>query len=303
MENIKNIISSSDNDKLKEAFLEELKDPDFKELVSYINCDTKKLYKYRSSIKDSSVEYKNCKTCKSLKNCKNSLTGYLYFPEYKDDELLFSYVPCKYKKEDIKKNAYLDNIELFESTTMVKTAKMKDIFVDDKSRIEVIKAVNSFYENYFKEPKKGIYLSGNFGSGKTYIIAALFNELAKKGVKSSIVYFPEFLRVLKASFAKEDYLDKFEYIKKTPLLLIDDIGAEQVTSWGRDEILGTILQYRMEENLPTFFTSNFNIKELEEHLSSTKEKIEKLKARRIIERINYLCDEMFLIGVDRRKQK
>src|SRR5699024_6484419 len=109
---------------------------------------------------------------------------------------------------------------------------------------------------------------------KTYLIAALFNELAKKEVKSAIVYFPEFLRTLKVSFQKSEnaeatFGEKYEYIKSIPLLLIDDIGAENVTSWGRDEILGTLLQYRMNENLPTFFTSNLNINELENHLAVT----------------------------------
>ena len=78
---------------------------------------------------------------------------------------------------------------------------------------------------------------------------------------------------------------KFEYIKKIPLLLIDDIGAENVTNWSRDEVLGTILQYRMEENLPTLFTSNLTIEELETHLSTTNKDIDKVKARRIMERI------------------
>ena len=38
-------------------------------------------------------------------------------------------------------------------------------------------------------------------------------------------------------------------MKYAKLLLIDDLGAEGVTSWSRDEILGTILQYRMQEHL------------------------------------------------------
>ena len=41
-----------------------------------------------------------------------------------------------------------------------------------------------------------------------------------------------------------------------PYLLIDDIGAENVSAWGRDEILGTLLQHRMNENLVTFFQDN-----------------------------------------------
>ena len=56
----------------------------------------------------------------------------------------------------------------------------------------------------------------------------------------------------------------------------------------------------MQENLPTFFTSNLNLKELEEHLSITNNSSDKVKARRIIERIKYLTDEMVLISVNRR---
>ena len=128
------------------------------------------------------------------------------------------------------------------------------------------------------------------------------NELAKQNINSVIVYFPEFLRTLKSSFndLENSYNDRFNYIKNIPLLLIDDIGAENLTVWGRDEILGTILQYRMQENLPTFFTSNLNLKELEEHLSITNNSSDKVKARRIIERIKYLTDEMVLISVNRR---
>ena len=133
-----------------------------------------------------------------------------------------------------------------------------------------------------------------------YLLSALFNELAKQKIKSAIIYFPEFLRNLKSSF-DTDYEEKIEMIKRVPLLLIDDIGAENLTLWGRDEILGTILQYRMQEAKPTFFTSNFNISELEQHFSLTKNGVEEVKARRIIERIKQLSDSLELVGKNLRK--
>ena len=141
---------------------------------------------------------------------------------------------------------------------------------------------------------------GNFGCGKTYLIAAMFNELAKKGYKSAIIFWPEFLRNLKTSFTA-DFKEKFEHIKKVPLLLIDDIGAENTTAWGRDEIFCPLIQYRMQENLPTFFTSNFDLKALEEHFSFTKDSVEKVKARRIIERINQLSETKEMISKNLRK--
>ena len=89
-------------------------------------------------------------------------------------------------------------------------------------------------------------------------------------------------------------------IKRVEVLLIDDIGAETMTEWSRDEVLGTILQYRMQEGLTTFFTSNLTIKELEEHFSVSTKGIEKVKAQRIIERIKYLSIEMALISENKR---
>lgn len=91
-----------------------------------------------------------------------------------------------------------------------------------------------------------------------------------------------------------------ERIQKAPLLLIDDIGAEAVTPWARDEILSTILQYRMQEQLPTFFTSNLTIKELEEHLSITKGSVDIVKARRIMERIKQLTYDTEMISKNLR---
>ena len=150
-----------------------------------------------------------------------------------------------------------------------------------------------------KKQVKGLYLSGSFGSGKTYLIAALFNELAKKDISSALVYYPELLRTLKSSF-QTDYEEKFNYIKTVPLLLIDDIGAENTTSWSRDEVLGPILQYRMEEELPTFFTSNLTLKELEANLSTTSDGVSKVKAKRIVERIKQLTTSLELVSKNRR---
>ncbi|MBR2828732.1 MAG: ATP-binding protein, partial [Bacilli bacterium] len=141
--------------------------------------------------------------------------------------------------------------------------------------------------------------TGSFGSGKTYLIASLFNEMAKKGIPSILIYFPDFLTDLKSSF-QTNFKEMLDEVKQTPLLLLDDIGAENVSNWSRDEILGPILQYRMENYLPTFFTSNLTLEELEKSLSITSSGIDKIKARRIIERMKQLTVTYELISKSRR---
>lgn len=291
------------NNSLKVDFNKELNNPYFSLVLEKIDLEENKLYKYTSRIKDCANEEQNCQNCKGLCFCKNEMKGYKLIPNVLDNKINFEYEACSYMKKNLKETSFLNNIKLYNEPSELKNARIKDIYIDDKSRVEVIKYINDYIKNYNKDRLKALYLTGSFGSGKTYLISALFNELAKQNVSSVIVYFPEFLRTLKSSFndIENSYNERFNYVKNAKLLLIDDIGAENLTTWGRDEILGTILQYRMQENLPTFFTSNLNMKELEEHLSITTSSSDKVKARRIIERIKYLTDEMTLIGINRRK--
>lgn len=303
MKEVKNIIDSKyhfNDYELKKNFDEAYKDDTFKNIVNKIKLPKEELIKYTSLIKDCSVELKNCENCKNIMECKNTVTGYVYYPSLEQNNLVFSYIACKYKKKLEKEIAYQNNVMIVDMPKEILDASMKNIYTDDKNRLETIKWLTTFIKKYeMGEKTKGLYLTGNFGCGKTYLVAACFNELAKKGKKVAIVYYPEFLRELKESFS-DDFKNIFNKTKKAELLLIDDIGAETTTNWNRDEILGTILQYRMQESLPTFFTSNLSIKELEEHLAGSDSE-GKIKSRRIIERIKYLTDNITMVAENRRK--
>lgn len=213
----------------------------------------------------------------------------------KESNLCFSYIPCKYKKKAMKMAESKKT-----NQSILDNAKLKDIKIT-KNRTEIIKWIKEYYDNF--DPyttNKGLYLHGNFGTGKTYLLAALLNELKTKfGVSVEIVYVQELLRKLKENLNLVG--DKLYYLENVSVLLLDDIGAEKVTEWGRDEILGTILQTRMNNGMPTFFTSNLTIPELEKHLSLTKDNEDLVKAKRIIERIKFLTDDIELIGNNYRE--
>lgn len=287
------------NKELEKNYNEELKDNNFKEFVSKIKTKDEILMKYTSSLKESFCEYNHCMNCKSILECKNKIEGYAYLPKKINDSLEFNYKACKYKEKLNKETKYLNNVYMLDMPDFIKEARFKNIYTKDQNRFEAFNYIINFEKEY-PNREKGLFLSGNFGSGKTYFIASLFNELALKERKSAIIFWPEFLRNLKSSFGT-DYEEKFEKIRKSPLLLIDDIGAENLTAWSRDEVLCPIMQYRMEEKLPTFFTSNFNIDELEEHLSMTGTTADKVKAKRIIERINQMTDKIEMKSKNLRK--
>lgn len=303
MKTVNNVIGGyekRDGD-LFSSYKEALKDEKFKQLVDVLKIDDKILMKYTSSLEESANEYNNCLHCKSLLTCKNKVCGYVYLPKANEKVLSFDYVACKKKKKIDKENSFSKNVYLYSLPKDIKCASFADIYVEHKERFEVIKWLKDFIKNYDKNNKtKGLYLHGNFGCGKTYLVAATFNELAKKGNKSAIIFWSDYLRDLKTSF-QTDFKEKFEKIKKAPLLLIDDIGAETTTSWGRDEILCPILQYRMDEGLTTFFTSNLDLDNLVEHFAITKDGVEQLKAKRLVERVKQLTIDMEMLSSNLRK--
>lgn len=189
----------------------------------------------------------------------------------------------------------------------VREAKLEN-YIRTQEREQALREALLFIDSYTENPKdfyQGMYLQGSFGVGKTYLLGIIANELAEYGIDSSLVHYPTLLDEMKRSFKDNSTGEKIDAIKKVPVLMLDDIGAEAMTSWGRDDVLGVILQYRMQEQLPTFFSSNLSMNELEnEHFTvSQKGEVEPMKAKRIMQRIRYLAKEIELIGEDRRLNK
>ncbi len=288
-------LKKSQND-LEQNYRKAKENKAFLALLKKLELSDKEAMKITSKLEDTLSQLEHCKNCKGLFECKNSLSGHIFFPDKKENHIYFSYEPCKYQKAMQKKLR-----EKEEYANKIFTARMKDIDGSDKKRAKVIKWIDAFFSEYdYSKSMKGLYLHGSFGSGKTFLIHALFHELElSKHVKTLTVYVPEALRTLKEDW--ELYESKMKQYQMVDLLLLDDIGAEKNTEWGRDEVLGTILQYRMEHHLPTFFTSNMTPQELEEHFSKIGTSIDVVKSRRIIERIKQLSVSMELISENRRK--
>ncbi len=298
MNSIGTISNSKKREKsLKKNYMMALDDNNFVKLVNSLKAPEEVLEKYTSKLEKTVEELSNCKGCKGIKYCKNNIRGYVYFPEENNESLVFSYKACKYERESQKE----ENKSIFYETPIaLRNASLKDIYLDDKKRVKLIKYIKEYIDSFNTENElKGIYLHGSFGSGKSYLLSALLNELSKKGFKCVNIYYPTMLKTLKESF-NEDFDSKFNILLNSDVILIDDIGAENITSWSRDEVLGTILQYRMDNKKATFFTSNLSLEELEEHLKGTNISSDKVKARRIIERIKQLTDEVSLISDNKR---
>ena len=137
---------------------------------------------------------------------------------------------------------------------------------------------------------QGIYLYGPYQAGKTYALAALANQCSAIGKSVIITYYPDLVRELKSSIKTGTLESRISALKNVDILMLDDIGGESQSPWVRDEILGPILQHRLLDHKPTFFTSNLHLNDLAKTLADSKEQSEQIKAYRIIERIKALTE-------------
>ncbi|WDF83539.1 primosomal protein DnaI [Lacticaseibacillus pabuli] len=174
-------------------------------------------------------------------------------------------------------------------------------------RMNAIVAAADFAEGLVKAPKQfhqGLYLYGPFGVGKTYLLGAVANNLAEHGIASTLLHLPTFAVQMKAAISQGAVLPKIEQVQDAPVLMLDDIGAESFSPWFRDEVLGVILQHRMEEELPTCFSSNKSMADLTDFLAGRDTgSDEATKAERIMQRVKFLSREIVLNGVNRRENK
>ncbi len=73
-----------------------------------------------------------------------------------------------------------------------------------------------------------------------------------------------------------------------------------MSEWMRDDILFTVLDYRMENEMRTFFTSNSDFEGLKRRLMEGLPVVDETKALRIIERIRTLSMPIAMKGTSRR---
>ncbi|MCT6848375.1 MAG: primosomal protein DnaI, partial [Apilactobacillus kunkeei] len=161
-----------------------------------------------------------------------------------------SYVPTQETKDNMKKAKVLKRIHAVAMPKNIKNVTLDQFDLSENDyRMNAMGLVTDFIEEYTNTPNKwhqGMYLYGEFGVGKTFLMAAMANELAKNGFEVTLVHFPSFAVEMKSAISSNLVADKLDAIKKTPVLILDDIGADSMSSWVRDDILGVILEYRMQ---------------------------------------------------------
>lgn len=255
------------------------------------------------------AEYNHCSNCPGLDRCPNDYEGHytrltvqdrggrLYIHDTK--------VACKKQVARQTREAVQSRIRSFyvDERVLQEGYALSEIVDRDAQRIHAVSQIVDYIERVESQglPQTGLYLHGGFGTGKTFLMCYMLHELAKMGVSGVIVYVPDFVEDLKLMFDQPQRMkETIDLLKETDVLVFDDIGAENLNPWVRDHVMGAILNYRMNRR-PTCYTSNYELGELEKHMSFTsKDGEDESKGRRIMERIRPYVEAVAVQGKNQR---
>ncbi|MGC9467496.1 MAG: ATP-binding protein [Anaerolineae bacterium] len=123
---------------------------------------------------------------------------------------------------------------------------------------------------YARKPEGWLLVLGGYGCGKTHLAAAIANYVLEQGVLPLFVTVPDLLDHLRAAFApgtSQPYSERFEQVRTARLLILDDLGTENATSWVLEKLF-QLLNYRYMHRLPTVITSNQELEHIEPRLRS-----------------------------------
>lgn len=118
--------------------------------------------------------------------------------------------------------------------------------------------------HFAEDPNGWLVLTGPWGCGKTHLAASIANYRIQQGHPVFFVVVPDLLDHLRATYApdsKTAYDVLFDRIKTTPLLVLDDLGAQTTTSWAHEKLF-QLVNYRYNARLPTVITTSVALAEI-----------------------------------------
>ncbi len=123
---------------------------------------------------------------------------------------------------------------------------------------------------FAESPRDWLVFTGTYGCGKTHLAAAIANYRVKRGYPALFVVVPDLLDHLRATFNPQSTVtfdQRFEEVRRAPLLILDDLGTESATPWAREKLY-QIFDYRYNARLPTVITTATPIEELDPRLAT-----------------------------------
>lgn len=204
---------------------------------------------------DESDDYK-CKICKD--------TGYTII-----DNVAYPCVCARTGKKLPRKlkGTMLKDFDLkYYPRKAISPEKGKDTYHDKAAKL--LADVEEFIEQVKKDEDyvKGLFINGPIGSGKTHLVSAIYNELTAHDVNVEFFVVPDLLEQGKADmFDEKGGKDVFGRAKKAKVLILDDLGAHNYTTWTINQLY-SLINYRLNNMLTTIITTNLDLEDIDDRL-------------------------------------
>lgn len=138
----------------------------------------------------------------------------------------------------------------------------------------------------------GLLLCGQVGTGKSFLAAAIANELIDQGTPCLMTNFSRIISRISEKFGGDQkYLDN---LNRFDLLIIDDLGAERDSEFTWEKVMD-VIDARYRAGLPLIITTNLSMRQLSDQSD--------IRRQRIYSRLREMCVFLEVQGTDRRGKK
>ncbi len=276
---------SSYIDELVQALRKDL--PVYGELKR-LNLSVKEVKENIARLTDFKNDYNYCKNCPGIDKCDKTIPHLKMIISRDGNFINSSFEPCDKILEKIR----IDNQYLYaDFPEEWKESSLQTLDIS-KNRAPIIKTFNDIVTN---KARRWIFTYGNSGVGKSFILVTLANTFVKGGLgQVAIINAPRRIKELSdlSRINKEEFASAIVQLSTVPLLILDDFGNEYKSEYVRDTITLPILLERQRNGLPTFFSSQFSISEIQA-LYSTGDASGKIKGKQIGNLLRNMCEEEF----------
>lgn len=143
-----------------------------------------------------------------------------------------------------------------------------------------------------REQGTGLLFCGQVGTGKSFLAAAIANELISQGTPCLMTNFSRIISRISEKFGGDQkYLDD---LNRFDLLIIDDLGAERDSDFTWEKVMN-VIDARYRAGLPIIITTNLGPKDFADRGD--------IRRQRVFSRLKEMCVLIEVKGADRRGKK
>lgn len=165
-------------------------------------------------------------------------------------------VPCECKERELEQKR---REELWRLSSLDAFQDM--IFENFNPKVPGTREAWEIAHRYAENPEGWLLFSGQCGSGKTHLAAAIANIQFQQGTLVLFAVVPKLLDHLRGAFAPTSgttYDAIFDKVCEAGMLVLDDLGAEHSTPWAQEKLF-QIINHRYMYQLPTVITTNLEL--------------------------------------------